>query len=470
MKTTYTHPMTCRLTIITVMMCALSACTPSQESFTFDPAPPPATGDGEGELYPLRSKITSTLPELKGEMNKLLGYSDLELHRWGYVNDAGQLVVKQAYGSAEPHSDGLAVISVVKRVVTDGSANVYRYWGAIDRRGALVVPTSFKQLAPFSDGLARAQIPAPTFSMHREKGKIYEGFINAQGEFVIEFELGKDMKEAGDFSEGLAWVHPSIKYGDAKKYMSEANLKLFTSFMGDSASDDMMVRSGNTPYGFIDKTGKMTIPPRYSAVTSFSEGRAAVQDAKTGKWGFIDHKGAWVIAAEYDYAEPSRDGLAPVTRGERCGYVDHKGQVKIPLIYQTCWGFSEGRAVVKTSEKSFLVVDAQGATQPLLKSTPSGKIINVGSFHSGLISIKIKSDERSLWGFADTRGVMTIPPRFSDYKTPHFRGALARVEVTTREPSTEEWNKGKLVDRTKFGYIDQRGAWRIEPVPAPSGF
>lgn len=54
----------------------------------------------------------------------------------------------------------------------------------------------------------------------------------------------------------------------------------------------------------MDRTGKMVIPARFRGVTTFAEGRAAVKDSKSGKWGFIDPQGAWITPAQYDYAAP----------------------------------------------------------------------------------------------------------------------------------------------------------------------
>jgi hypothetical protein len=47
--------------------------------------------------------------------------------------------------------------------------------------------------------------------------------------------------------------------------------------------------------GFIDKTGKMVIPPQYGSATAFSEWLAPVK--LDGKWGFIDKSGKmeWCI-------------------------------------------------------------------------------------------------------------------------------------------------------------------------------
>src|SRR5204863_7789187 len=78
--------------------------------------------------------------------------------------------------------------------------------------------------------------------------------------------------------------------------------------------------------GFIDRTGKVVIEPRYAEARVYSEGLAAV---KVGdKWGFIDTAGRMVIEPQFDFAAPFFDGLALVhvgTEDAKTGYVDKTG-------------------------------------------------------------------------------------------------------------------------------------------------
>jgi hypothetical protein len=100
-------------------------------------------------------------------------------------------------------------------------------------------------------------------------------------------------------------------------------------------------------YGYIDKTGKMVIPPRYYRAVRFSEGLAAVQIGEiegSSTVGFIDKTGRMVIPPKFylyldlteghftDYMGVFSDGLAEVWQDpatasyERAGYIDHTGK------------------------------------------------------------------------------------------------------------------------------------------------
>ena len=51
-------------------------------------------------------------------------------------------------------------------------------------------------------------------------------------------------------------------------------------------------------WGVCDATGQVVLAPRYEALFRFESGLAGVQ--YRGKYGFIDHRGEWVIPPQYD--------------------------------------------------------------------------------------------------------------------------------------------------------------------------
>lgn len=104
------------------------------------------------------------------------------------------------------------------------------------------------------------------------------GFLNKQGKTVIPFVY----KRAKDFSEGLAAVKTSQKWG------------------------------------FVDKEGNNVIPCQYDTVASFKEGLVAA--VKNGKCGYINASGQEVVPFIFDKPaefEPLHDfceGLAVIKK------------------------------------------------------------------------------------------------------------------------------------------------------------
>jgi hypothetical protein len=190
---------------------------------------------------------------------------------------------------AEPFSEGLAAVS-------DGYGRNATY-GFINKKGEMVIPPKFQPelehhgfirgLSHFSDGLAKVKLNG-----------LY-GYINRKGDLVVPAQF----HHADDFSEGLACVHSAEKAG----YINHKGKLLI------AAGNDW--NPANYPCG------------------KFSEGLAAIY-FKTGKVGYIDRTGKVVIPPQFDSADEFVDGIAKVyeTPGQSeryesaFGYIDKRGK------------------------------------------------------------------------------------------------------------------------------------------------
>jgi hypothetical protein len=221
----------------------------------------------------------------------------------------------------------------------------------------------------------------------------------------------------------------------------------------------------NSKWGFIDRSGKVVIPARYSRVTEFSEGLAAVKVGGThaagGKWGFADRSGAEVIAPQFDWAYPFREGFGPVKVGEKWGFLDRAGKLVVPARFEGverfaeglaavqengAWGFidpsgrhvipprfaytvgfSEGLAAVKEpaapgAEPRLGYVDRSGSF--VIEIDP--RLTYAGSFHEGRAAVA----RDGLWGFIDRTGKVVVEPRYATFAV--FKDGRARVRTGTR--------------------------------------
>lgn len=108
--------------------------------------------------------------------------------------------------------------------------------------------------------------------------------------------------------------------------------------------------------GYIDKTGRFVIPPKFIIANSFSEGLAHVSDPQGS---YIDKSGQFVINKPYYVGGDFHEGLAwvavPKTKwpdvnrpGDQLlyGYIDKTGKFVIPPKYRFAADFSEGLALV----------------------------------------------------------------------------------------------------------------------------
>jgi WG containing repeat len=83
------------------------------------------------------------------------------------------------------------------------------------------------------------------------------------------------------------------------------------------------------------------VQPQYSAVSSFSEGLAAVRNQEH-KWGYIDTRGQLVIPFMFQSASQFSDGLAQAELNQKFGYIDKSGNFVIRPQFAMAGAFSEG--------------------------------------------------------------------------------------------------------------------------------
>lgn len=90
------------------------------------------------------------------------GLAKVKLNKkWGYINEAGALVVSAKYDEVENFSDGLARVRVSQRG-----------WGLINTSGAEIVKPMFEWIFDFENGKAKV------------KAGGQEGFIDKNGNLI----------------------------------------------------------------------------------------------------------------------------------------------------------------------------------------------------------------------------------------------------------------------------------------------
>jgi len=300
----------------------------------------------------------------------------------------------------------------------------------------------------------------------REDGKY--GFIDKSGHVVIPPQF----HYAGDFSEGLATI----------------------SVPGSPATPGRVVDGKWQPgkprqprlWGYIDRSGKVVIKPRFARAWHFSDSRALIE-VRTSykgrtipKYGYIDRTGKIVIKPHWSVADHFSEGLAAAMKATRRGHL---------------YGFinTQGRFVIEPRFPSFnlgSVIKRQAAPDH-----PDPLYNNMGAFHEGLAQVgpvtfinqrgrvvvnfhrkgteirgtrytkyphgymkpyseglaAIIRDQTQGWGYVDKRGRVVIPYRFREAGP--FCEGLAAVEVD-----------GKRGQKGKYGYISRHGKLVIQPI------
>lgn len=224
---------------------------------------------------------------------------------FGYINYEGKLVIPLMYEDATEFSEGLAFVKnknirgfidtnnklVIKlenmagNTFKNGIADVNDknfLNGFIDKRGKIVIPLEYNLLEHFSEGLAFA-IKGDTF-----------GFINQKNKF----EFYVDAYTSKPFSDSVAFVGKLIKQ--------------------------------KIKWALINRKGEKITDYIFDDAKEFSEGVAPV--LRDGRWFFIDKNGNEILANDYNYVDKFVDGLAWVSlRTGKRGYIDHSGNFVVEL-------------------------------------------------------------------------------------------------------------------------------------------
>lgn len=246
----------------------------------------------------------------------------------------------------------------------------------------------------------------------------------------LKFEYASPFQKVGD--ELLAIVKYQGKYGvinDKGEWKINARFGHIDFFHEGLAR----FRSAQGKrYGFINKQGKIVVPPIFSFVRPFSEKRAAVLIGE--KWGYINEKGKIVIRALYKQAFSFHEGLARVVKDSEkyalgyTSYINKGGREVISGEIEYGSSFVNGFAVVSKDEK-FGIIKKNGQLHIPYRYN------SIGDLDHGLVPFALKTK----WGFLELKsGKVKIPARYDAVF--HFSNGLARVK-----------------SKYKWGYIDKNG-------------
>ncbi len=310
---------------------------------------------------------------------------------WGYMNEAGDVIVKPKYTFAQDFSNGVGLVScsgkwgmvdqqgreriscnydgiellsntdnrMVRLYVeepkyglidtlgqlrvdaiyeeigsfSEGRLAVRRggLWGFVDANGNERVPCQFEEVSEFHEGLAAVR-----------KGR-YWGFIDLQGTIVIDYIY----RRAGNFSNGRAWVYDGTKTGFIDSYNQFVIPPQYDRAFDFEAGIARVVVDGQ--FGLIDTAGRVILRPRYNEIRTFNDHGLAVVSLgnKNIRYGLIDRQGSLIGRTSFREIGPFQEGLAVVKDKEGYGFINTAGRTVIPLIYSRAQGFREGLAVVQ---------------------------------------------------------------------------------------------------------------------------
>jgi len=319
-----------------------------------------------------------------------------------------QLATAQVVGSSK-----VAILSYdenEKYCFREGLCAIQRnqLWGFIDTTGKIVIDFKFRNIS--------SEVPAfhegkCCVCIQTDKEELKRLYINQVGEALFP---NQEFSGITAFSNGVALVEKSdpakspflqlidsmgkpLKAAVIPWYSSGSRLEFRGFFDGLAAICDAKSKG----WGFINSKGKWVIPPetKYKAVGDFHDGMAFVQESAELKWGAINSKGELIIPFMYVHKPGDfSDGLSAIRNSEdQIGYIDKTGSVVIPYRYESISNqnglpFFEGNAIVsrdgfyysitKEGKESLTIGDASAEVRMLQNGLIAFKKWTKGSFWS----------------------------------------------------------------------------------------
>lgn len=242
---------------------------------------------------------------------------------------------------------------------------------------------------------------------------------------------------------------------------------LFVSFIGyceQSPAQQISSKSRKKYiYGFMDKTGKLVITPKFDDAFPFSEGLSAIKI--DGKWGFIDKTGRMIIHPHFQEALDFNEGVAGARINDKWGFIDKSGKFIIDPLFHIVYSFSEGLAPVTIIKEEYSdnlqlrcgYIDKTG------KFFIKPQFAWASEFSEGMARVYEydKNDPNDfLYCYIEkkNRGIVRpqLKPNQAIYRAYDFSDGLACILV---------YDKYEPVNTLQGGCIDKTGKFIIKPKP-----
>ncbi|MCC9019548.1 WG repeat-containing protein [Flavobacterium lipolyticum] len=368
-------------------------------------------------------------------------FYDEKKDKWGLIDHKNKIILKPKYSDIDEFIDGLAHVTLYFKegyVNKEGEFKSYFKEGYIDKRGREIVPVKYFKVGEYDkDSYAIAIL----------NGK--SGFIDKTGKVIIDFKYD----DLWNFSNGIAKFRIMNKgegLVDAKGY--EVIPPKYDNI--EWTNSGFYLTTIDSKWGLIDDKGKEIVIPTYDRInvsndenffiirqgtkSVYTEGeRNKYPNKHDVKIGFIDRTGKVIVSPKYDEIFKFYDNLAIVYLGSKYGMINKAGKEIVPLIYDEIIRDKENK-----ENLYYILNDKKGV------ANKEGTLITPIQYDEIYLDEKIglyKVKQSGKYGFIDTNGKEVIPVKYDLIYD--FVG-----DVT-----------GCSIDGIKWGLIDTKGNIVVEP-------
>jgi hypothetical protein len=352
--------------------------------------------------------------------------------RYGFINKSGQFLIKPQFLGASCFKGGIASVITEK-----GHAYIDKLGRFVTQPGEYVtyhVGNCDDTWPNYVEGLHKVTRYFKVSGAKTDNELTYSGYVNTQGKLVIPLVH----YYADDFLEGMAQI--TVETDVSQEELEEGKRR-----------NDETVRER---HGFIDKTGKVVIPPKFHRADAFRWGVAKVGSIKlipdpenpgqkkaTFYSSFIDKQGNYLVqptqtSAQFHCPDFSKSFKASGTTSEYIQTIK-KSCLSEEIKDEPRDGFIKLDIPLppSTTEMNYMLVNQAGKKlfRGINMSGPGPYYQRVdGGINEGLALIKRDDDMKC---YIDNQGNFVIPCKFK--KARAFTGGLAAVAIDTAPKKPE---------------------------------
>ncbi len=332
-------------------------------------------------------------------------------------------------------------------------------WGYIDRSGDEIVEPTFSSAYEFSESLAFVTVGWDTRVLGLD-GKFLPGVWQYNGGAFRRGLAPVSLKERYGYIDNTGALKIPTKFSKAEPFngpLAVVNGQRWITPDGELVGDKFTYTSDfaeehawvycDAKFGCVDAQARTVIDFVFADSRAFSEGLAAAKRIGEEKWGYINTAGETVIAPAFDEAHPFSDGRAMVCIDKKYSLIAPSGK-KVGLPFD---GFS-ATALAGSSYTSMLL-------EGMLGVTIDGKVGFLSK--GGELAIK----PQFLQGYGFYEGFANVSIKKGKDIVWGYVNREGEYIVQPKFQQAQRFSEGRgLVQLNgKFGFIDDKGVLVVEP-------
>ncbi|MCY6957184.1 WG repeat-containing protein [Clostridium brassicae] len=243
-------------------------------------------------------------------------------NKWGFIDKKGSLIIPYKFESASGFENGKSCVGLKNKD------------GVIDKNANILIPYEFEFIMPIENGFYRVGVKNNKAIIDSTGMEYKEAIIDSKGKYIIKpqdttnlvYLDDKNMVLLIDGNHRLTDKNRTILTNDKYNDIDYYDKDLFRVSRNEYTSKYIIEK-----YGFINRQGKVIIPPKCSNFIEFKDNTCIVNI--NNKYGVVDINGAYKIDLNYDEIRHISKNYFAVKLNNKWGITDINGKIVKSIEY-----------------------------------------------------------------------------------------------------------------------------------------